>query len=68
MTMEFQELTNKEASRTYIFSGGEVVVANVARICVRPSGSHRLETETGEKYIVPAGWLAIKVVAEKWSI
>jgi len=64
---EFKEVTVPEKSRTYVFPTGEVTVNNVAKVCVRPSGSHRLETATGEKYIVPAGWLAIKIDAESWS-
>ena len=63
----FKEVTVPEKSRTYVFAAGEVTVLNVVRVCSRPSGSHRLETAVGEKYIIPAGWLAIKVDAEAWS-
>ena len=66
--MEFTELTNGERSRTYVFPNGEVKVENVVRLCVRPSGTHRLETQDGTKWIVPAGWLGIKVDADKWSV
>jgi hypothetical protein len=66
--LQFQEITEGEKSRTYHFANGDFTVANLARICVRPSGTHRLETADGKKYIVPAGWLAIEVVAERWSL
>ena len=64
--MEFTEITG-EKSRTYTYPSGKITVDGVARICVRPSGNHRLETSDGKKLIVAAGWLAIEIVAEKWS-
>lgn len=67
MDLEFKDVTNGEKSRTYRFADGSVTVANVTRVCVRPSGSHRLETADGKKFIVAAGWLAIEVVADDWS-
>ncbi len=65
--MLFTEVTNGERTREYLFPLGAVKVANVKRVCVRPSGSHRLETESGEKLIVAAGWLAIKIDCDEWS-
>ena len=66
--LKFTELDNGEKSRTYTFPGNQTfTVKNVARICVRPSGSHRLEDSDGCKYIIPSGWIAIKVEADKWS-
>jgi hypothetical protein len=64
---EFKEVVTTENSRTYIFPTGEVTVNNVAKVCVRPSGTHRLETSCGEKYIIPSGWVAMKIDAEEWS-
>jgi hypothetical protein len=64
---DFKEITAPEKCRTYVFPAGEVTVSNVSRVCVRPSGSHRLETTSGEKYIIPSGWIAIKIDAETWS-
>ncbi len=66
--LAFVDLKNGERSRTYIFAAGKFTVENVARICVRPSGSHRLETKDGRKFIVAAGWIVIEVVAEEWSL
>lgn len=66
MDLSFTEVKNGEKSRTYIFGSESVTIENVIRICVRPSGGHRLETADGSKYIVNAGWLAIKIVADVW--
>jgi hypothetical protein len=64
---EFKEITVPEKSRTYVFPSGKVTVVDVSKVCVRPSGSHRLETASGEKYIIPSGWIAMKIDAEEWS-
>lgn len=64
--IQFQAITG-EHRRTYTFPGGTVTVENVVKLCVRPSGSHRLQTKYGRKFIIAAGWLAIEVVAERWS-
>jgi len=71
--LEFTEITSPERSRTYIFPAEEgpalyeMKIEGVVRVCARPSGAHRLETADGSKYIVPAGWLAIKIDADAWS-
>ena len=67
MGLVFQTVKG-EQRRTYTFPNGTVAVDNVVRICVRPSGSHRLETADGRKFIIAAGWLSIEVVAERWSL
>jgi hypothetical protein len=68
MELQFVELDKGEKSRTYVFPQGEVTIMDVARICFRPSGSHRLECTNGTKYVIPAGFLAIKVEADQWSV
>ncbi len=66
--MKFTPITGED-SRTYHFPGGnQLTIPNVTGLYVRPSGSHRLETKSGGKYIVAAGWLAIEVVAPAWSV
>ena len=65
--LEFKPVTAGEKSRTYIFGSGKVRIENVERVCVRPSGGHRLETADGRKFIVNSGWLAIEIEAESWS-
>lgn len=64
--LEFQPIAG-EASRTYVFASGSVKIDGVSGLCVRPSGSHRLNTTSGKKYVVAAGWLAIEVDAADWS-
>ena len=56
-----------ERSRTYTFGDGTITVEKVTAICVRPSGTHRLQTEDGKKIIVAANWLSILVDADEWS-
>lgn len=56
-----------EQARTYVFASGEVRIEGVARVCVRASGTHRIETNDGTKYIVPSGWLAIRLEVDKWT-
>lgn len=64
--LNFREL--KEGRRVYIFPGNNrVIVENVCRIAIMDSGIHRLETTTGEKHIIPTGWLAIKISSEEWN-
>lgn len=57
-----------EHRRTYHFPKGTVTILDVMQICVRPSGTHRLETKSGQKHIIAAGWLSIEIVAERWSL
>jgi hypothetical protein len=57
-----------EVSRTYQFSTGLVRFDKVVKLCVRPSGCHRLETADGKKHIVAPHWLSIEIEAESWSL
>lgn len=64
--LNFRELN--EARRVYVFPGNNrVIVENVCRIAIMDSGIHRLETTTGEKHIIPTGWLQIKINSEGWN-
>ena len=57
-----------EKSRTYVFdSGFKLTFKDVVRLCVRPSGTHRLETADGLKHIVSNKWIAIHVDTNAWS-
>lgn len=51
----------KETRRTYHFSGDKTLsIDNVCKVFVKPeTGTHRLEDESGKKWIVPAGWIGI---------
>lgn len=64
--LEFVEIKG-EKSRRYKFAKGDVVVNNVVKLCVRPSGNHRLETSDGKKHIIKGDWLGIEIEAEAWS-
>ena len=59
----------QEGSRTYHYAGGETMeFKEVTRVCVRPSGNHRLEMKNGDKAIVAAGWRAITFKdSPKWE-
>ena len=64
--LNFREL--REGRRVYVFPGNNrVIVENVCRIAIMDSGIHRLETTTGEKHIIPTGWLQIKISSEEWN-
>lgn len=57
-----------EKSRTYVFKGGgTLTIKNVLSINVSKSGTHRINTITEEKYIVPPYWLYIKFEADDWT-
>lgn len=64
---EFVKIDPPEKSRTYRFSGGSVTFTNVTHVCVRPSGTHRLQTADGKKHIVSIGWLSIELDIENWT-
>ena len=67
-TLQFTEIKNGEQNRTYYYADdAKITVEKVVRVCVRPSGGHRLETSDGKKFIIAAGWLAIEVGAKEWS-
>ena len=68
MDNKFTVLHPSERKRTYIFTNGEVSFEGVAAILIRPSGTHRLELLDGTKVIVPAGWLAIKLDVDAWTL
>lgn len=67
--LKLVKLTYPERKRTYHFPGGEkVTLEDVTHLLVRPSGTHRLMTSDGRKWIVPVGWLAIEIDADEWTL
>lgn len=66
MPLEFVEVKG-ERSRTYIFGDGDLTINNVVKLCVRPSGNHRLETREGGKFIIKANWIAIQIDCDEWD-
>lgn len=54
--------------RTYLFPNSERIdFKDVTHVCVRPSGTHRLNMADGTKAIVSSGWLAIELETEEWT-
>lgn len=69
MKPEFTKLNPVERARKYIFPGGrEIEFYGVHSIAVSASGTHRLETNAGQKIIVPTGWLAIILDVDDWTM
>lgn len=66
-TPDLIPLIHAEQSRTYHFASRAITFQNVTAICVRPSGTHRLETADGKKHIVASGWLAITLDTLAWT-
>jgi len=56
-----------EKSRTYHFASESFTFKDVARIEVRESGKHRLETKDGRKAFVNTGWTVLEIVADAWT-
>lgn len=56
-----------ERSRTYHYADHSRTIKDVVAVCVRPSGSHRLETKDGHKWIVQPGWEAIEIDVDAWT-
>ncbi len=65
--LQFTKLDPPERKRAYYFPGGKVEIENVTAICVRQSGTHRIETASGEKYIINPGWFAIRLEVDAWT-
>lgn len=57
MDIDFQVITG-ERSRKYFFRDSVFAVENVTKLAVRSSGTHRIETASGEKWIIPPTYLA----------
>jgi hypothetical protein len=60
--LNFREITPPENRRSYIFPHNQrVIIEGPAKIAIADSGNHRIQTTTGERFIIPTGWLAIKI-------
>ena len=64
--LQFTEVN--ETSRKYHFPTGTVEIQDVKRLCIRPSGGHRLECGDGSKWVINSGWLAVEIVVGHWSL
>lgn len=69
---ELVELTPPERSRTYHhvnFPGGKLTLKFVTHFLAKPSGTHRLQTNDGKKWIVdPAKGFAIELDVDAWTL
>lgn len=66
---ELKKLEPAERSRTYHFPDGKTkTIHSVTHLLARPSGSHRLKTQSGRLWIIPAGWLAVEIDADDWTL
>lgn len=66
--LNFVDLTPPEKKRTYVYrDGSELTIENVARLCVRPSGSNRIETIDGQKWVILAGFIAVRIEVDSWT-
>lgn len=69
---EFVTLNPSERLRTYVFISREGLTRlqykDVTRVRVSKSGNHRLELLDGTKVIVMAGWAAIELDVDTWSL
>jgi hypothetical protein len=66
--IKWTELNPPERKRTYVFPGNvKVEFDNVARIEVRDSGKHRIETADGVRAFVSPGWLYMMLDVDAWT-
>lgn len=66
---ELTKLNAPERKRTYHFPSGErIELKDVTHLLIRPSGTHRLMTADGHKWIIPPGWLAIELDMDEWTL
>lgn len=51
-----------ESSRVYMFPNNQELKIENAKVCyISEDGTHKLQTEKGEIYIIPYRWLAFKI-------
>jgi hypothetical protein len=66
--LKFEKVSGEDCRVYHYPNGSTFMVEGVTGICVRPSGTHRLETKDGRKWIVASGWSAISITAAHWSL
>ena len=66
---ELIPLNPPERKRMYHFPDGKTfTLTDVTHLLARPSGTHRLQTSDGRKWIVAAGWLAIELDVDELTL
>ena len=57
-----EKIELNEISRVYMFPNNQELKIENAKICfIDANGTHRLQNEKGEIYIVPYRWLGFKI-------
>lgn len=65
----FTTLNPPERKRVYRFADGKLITYfDVMKLAVSERGTHRLELKDGRKVIVPAGFLAIELDVDNWTL
>ena len=60
--VNIEKIELNEVSRVYMFPGDQELKIEGAKVCyIDANGTHRLQNEKGEIYIVPYKWLGFKV-------
>ena len=60
--VNIEKIELNEVSRVYMFPGDQELKIEGAKVCyIDANGTHRLQNEKGEIYIVPYRWLGFKV-------
>lgn len=66
--MDFVDVVG-ERSRTYLYKNDvRLALTGVTKVCVRPNGDHRLELASGKKVVVTAGFLAVELDSDAWTV
>jgi len=66
--LNFIKIDPPERERTYVFPDAqEISFKNVEAICIRESGNHRLNLQSGKKAIVKNEWRAIILDTDEWT-
>ncbi len=66
---ELIKLDVPERSRIYHFGDHKTIeLKDVTHFLCRPSGTHRLMTADGRKWIISPGWHAIELDVDTWTL
>lgn len=68
LVINWKEINPIERTRIYHFGNGEIAkFENVARVEIRASGTHRIETAEGRKAFVRPGWQWLEIDTDAWT-
>lgn len=66
--LNLKKIDPPERKRIYHFPDRSLTIENVTALCVRQSGTHRLEIADGKKCIVNPWWLMIELDMDQWTL